>query len=44
MENDIYFKGIRMIFYSGFEEDIEFVRTRGKKGDPYHNRVSTLSP
>ena len=44
MENDIYFKGIRMIFYSGFEEDIEFVRTRGKKGDPYHNRVSTMSP
>ena len=44
MENDIYFKGIRMEFSSGFEEDIEFVRTRGKKGDPYDNRVSTMSP
>lgn len=31
METDIYFKGIRMKFCSGFEEDIEFVRTRGKR-------------
>lgn len=44
MENDIYFKGIRMEFSSGFEEDIEFVRTRGEKGDPHDNRVSTMSP
>ena len=44
MEDDIYFKGIRMEFYSGFEEDIEFVRTHGEKGDPHDNRVSTMSP
>ena len=44
MENDIYFKGIRMEFSSGFEEDIEFVRTRGEKGDPHDNRISTMSP
>lgn len=44
MEDDIYFKGIRMEFYSGFEEDIEFVRTHGEKGDPHDNRISTMSP
>ena len=44
MEDDIYFKGIRMDFYHGFEEDINFIETRGEKGNPYDSRVSTMSP
>lgn len=44
MEDDIYFKGIRMDFYHGFEEDINFIKTRGGKGNPYDSRVSTMSP
>ena len=44
MKNDIYFKGIRMVFYHGFEEDINFIKTRGEKGNPYDSRVSTMSP
>lgn len=42
--NDIIFKGIEMEFHSGFDGDIEFIRTHGAKGDPYDSRVSTMSP